>query len=290
MFDYSRKISEIIAMAKLEPSLKSIYVEGLSDYYVINNFLDYFKKRGIGVYLIDDIDFSEKYQGLTKEEVSFYQKSNKERVILLAMSLEDVIQEPNVQILCLVDRDWDFVTGNVRSGKFMVYTDFNSMELYLFNFETVDRFLKQGHRIAKAKTGELMDSLSEVCRESFHIHCLANDEYESMVSNDKDFMFDKSSYTCTLNLDSFWTKTMMKCKMMDKSDELKSIFSNRMAVECDVRLEMRGHDFIHYLYLCVKKLKSALHMDENEFANVFWQYLNMDTIVNEPLFQRIMAM
>lgn len=277
-------------MAKLEPGLKSIYVEGLSDYYVINNFLEYYKKEGVGVYLIDDIDFSEKYERLTKEQISFYQKNNKERVILLSLSLAAEIQDSSIPILCLVDRDWDFVKGNVRKGKFLAYTDFNSMELYLLNIETVDRFLKQGHRITKAKTKELIESLSKVCRQSFHIHCLTNDEFEAMVGNDKDFMFDKSSYTCSLNFDSFWKKTMMKCNLTAKSDELKVIFSDRMAVECDVRLEIRGHDLIHYLYLCVKKLKSALHMDENEFANVFWQYLNMETIARESLFQRVMAL
>lgn len=290
MSDDKRKVSEIIAMAKLEPSLKSIYVEGLSDYFVINNFLAYSKKEGVGVYLIDDIDFSEKYEGLTKEQISFYQKNNKERVILLSTSLGAEIQEPSVPIICLVDRDWDFLKGNVRKGNYLVYTDFNSMELYLFNIETVDRFLKQGHRITKAKTKVLIESLAEVCRQSFHVHCLTNDEFGAMVGNDKDFTFDKSSYTCSLNFDSFWTKTMMKCNLTAKSDELREIFSDKMAVECDVRLEIRGHDFIHYLYLCVKKIKSALHMDENEFANVFWQYLNMDTIAHEPLFQRVMAL
>lgn len=275
-------------MAKLEPGLKSIYVEGLSDYFIITNFLAYHKKDGVGVYLIDDIDFSEKYSGLTKEQISFYQKNNKERVILLSMSLESELQELSVPILCIIDRDWDFVNGNVRKGKYLCYTDYNSMEMYLFNHETVDRFLKQGHRITNAKTEELLASLSEVCRQSFHIHCLTNIEFEAMVGNDKDFVFDKTTYTCYLNYDSFWIKTMMKCKLTAKSDGLKSVYLDRMAVQCDARMEIRGHDFVHYLYLCVKKIKTALHMDEHEFANVFWQYLNLDTIAREPLFQRVL--
>ena len=122
------------------------------------------------------------------------------------MNLEMEIHDPTLPIICLVDRDWDFVVDNVRKGIYLAYTDYNSMELYLFNFETVDRFLKQGHRISKAKTKDLLDSLSEVCRQSFLVRCVTNAEFEAMVGNDKDFSFDKTTYKCSLDFDSYWKK------------------------------------------------------------------------------------
>lgn len=290
MSEYQRKVSEIIAMAELEPGLKGIYVEGLSDYYLISNFLKYHKKVDVGIYLIDDVDFSEDYVGLTKDQIELYQKSNKERVVLLSTDLEAKVHNKNLPIRCLVDRDWDFVTNNVRKGNYLLYTDYNSMELYLFDYEVVDRFLKQGHRIIKAKTKNLLDSLSKVCRQYFHIHCITNAEFETRVGNDKDFSFNKTTYTCTLNFDSFWQKTMMKCNLTTKSKELLLKYNERVSVKCDAREEIRGHDFVHYLYLCVKRIKDSLHMDEGEFANVFWQYINLDKLPQEPLFSKFLAL
>ena len=80
---------------------------------------------------------------------------------------------------------------------------------------------------------------------------------------------------------------MQKCRLTSDSKKLKSKYDEMKSVKCDVRMEIRGHDFIHYLYLCVKRIKTALHMDEDEFANVFWQYINLDTLAQEPLFQKI---
>lgn len=54
----------------------------------------------------------------------------------------------------------------------------------------------------------------------------------------------------------------------------------------DIRLEIKGHDFIKVLYFSICKHKKV-SMDESELANTFWVYLDDRVLVNEPLFQRI---
>ena len=48
-----RTIDEVVSICKLEPSTKNIYVEGLSDKLVIDNFLRKQKINDISVFDID---------------------------------------------------------------------------------------------------------------------------------------------------------------------------------------------------------------------------------------------
>lgn len=187
MLDVARKYSEILAMAEFEPELKSIYVEGDSDYYFISNFFEYINKTDIVVYTIDDVDFSEIYAGKDDDFIKKYKTNNKERVILLAQTLEKDVNNPTLPILCIVDVDWDIVLGNVRSGCFLSYTDYNSMDMYLFDYEVVEKFLLQGNRIKKIDVSTLLDTLAEAGRVLFHVHCLVNDFNESRIKNLREF-------------------------------------------------------------------------------------------------------
>ena len=70
------------------------------------------------------------------------------------------------------------------------------------------------------------------------------------------------------------------------SDKLRSQL-NVSAV--DVRLEMRGHDFISVLYHALYKHK-RISMSEEDFANSTWLCLDSKLLEVEPLFQRVLAL
>lgn len=290
MLDVARKYSEILAMAEFEPELKSIYVEGDSDYYFISNFFEYINKTDIVVYTIDDVDFSEIYAGKDDDFIKKYKTNNKERVILLAQTLEKDVNNPTLPILCIVDVDWDIVLGNVRSGCFLSYTDYNSMDMYLFDYEVVEKFLLQGNRIKKIDVSTLLDTLAEAGRVLFHVHCLVNDFNESRIKNLREFKFDKETCKCFLDFDKYWEKTINKCGLKNQEGELRSLFLTRISNQCDVRVEIQGHDFVQLLHSCVNKIKNSKVMDLENFENVFWQYANHAKLANEPLFKRIAAM
>ncbi len=290
MSEITRKYSEILAIAKLEPGLKHIFVEGLSDYYFINDFLTYHKISGIAVYEINMVDFSDEYVKMKDEEVVLYRNNNKERVILLAHLLESDLKGANISILCVVDVDWDAVVGNLRKGQYLSYTDYNSMDMYLFDNYVVEKYLQQGFHIKTVHIVPLMDSLAVVGRQVFHVHGLLQEKNKTMVSNDKDFHFDKVTYTCSLDFDSYWNKTIQKSGLSSVDTMLRAKYDVRISNSCDPRSEIQGHDFVHYLFFCVKKIKPKLSMNEDVFANVFWQYANLDAMKQELLFQKIMAL
>lgn len=70
------------------------------------------------------------------------------------------------------------------------------------------------------------------------------------------------------------------------SDKLRSQL-NVSAV--DIRLEMRGHDFISVLYHALYKHK-RISMSEEDFANSIWLCLDSQLLEAEPLFQRVLAL
>lgn len=80
-----RTVDEVISICKLEPSTKNIYVEGISDKIVIDNFLKKQKKSDISVYNIDCIDYSEVFTGMPPEDIKVLKESNKEKVAYLAL-------------------------------------------------------------------------------------------------------------------------------------------------------------------------------------------------------------
>ena len=288
MSDITRKYSEIVSIAKFEPGLKNVYVEGLSDRYFINTFLNYHKIRGVVVYDIDTVDFSELYKNMEEEEAARYRASNKERVVLLAKSLERDLNNAPLSTLCIVDVDWDNVLNEVRTGLYLAYTDYNSMDMYLFAREVIECYLKQGLRISSVNVANLMDSLMVLCRQLFHVHCLMHENKKQIVDNTKDVSFDKTEQVCHLDFSEYWRKTLAKTGLTARSEELLALFNSRIIHQCDNRMEMRGHDFVCFLYFCAKKMKSNMKMDEDEFANMFWQFANNEALAHEPLFQRVM--
>lgn len=288
MHEITRTYSEIVSMAKLEPGLKNVYVEGLSDKYFLNNFLKHHNVQGIVIYEIDSVDFSELYKGMSEEDVTRFVNSNKERVILLAKSLEQELNNMQLPTICVVDIDFDIVLNNFRTGRYLSYTDYNSMDMYLYAKDVIESYLKEGHRISKLKVDNLMSSLANICRIMFHVHCIMHENKKKIVENTKDLSFDKTMQSCTLDFEKYWRKSLSKSGLTSHSEELSDIFKRRKANQCDERMEIRGHDFVSILYYCAKQIKSKIKMDDEEFANMFWKYANFDSLAQEPLFQKLM--
>ena len=83
----------------------------------------------------------------------------------------------------------------------------------------------------------------------------------------------------------------MKNGLMKNSADLKATYDSRIAQPCeDLRTEVQGHDFVFYLYLCVKKMKTKMRLDDEEFANLFWKFADLNALKQERLFVRIAAM
>lgn len=281
-----RTVEEIISICKLEPSTKNIYVEGISDKLVIDNFLKKQKINDISVFDIDCIDFSEVFAKISPSDLNVLKDSNKEKVAFLALKVEK--EAENCHFLGIIDRDLDFVNDHIKSGKYISYTDYNSMEMYLFSRDYIAALLKNTFRItSNVDFYKFINSIGHVCRTLFYIRAYLESFNGSMVDIKKDFSYDKKCNICQFNIKSYIKKIVQVNKTINSADNLyKEIIEKVNTPIDDIRLEIKGHDYIKVLYLSICKHKKV-NMNEIELANTYWGYLDDRVLVNEPLFQRI---
>ena len=277
-----RTVDEVISICKLEPSSKNIYVEGISGKLVIDNFLKKQKKSDISVYNIDCIDFNEVFAKLPHSKLNILKDSNKEKVAYLAFEVE------NCHFLGIIDRDLDFVNNHVKSGKYLSYTDYNSMEIYLFSYDNIDALLKNSFRITtNVNVDNFMKSIGDVCRVLFYIRACLESSNGSIVDFKKNLSYNRKNNACSLDIEKYINKIAQANRMVCSFDGLYKEIQEKLAKSVDdIRLEIKGHDFIKVLYFSICKHKKV-SMDESELANTFWVYLDDRVLLNEPLFQRI---
>ena len=281
-----RTVDEVISICKLEPSSKNIYVEGISDKLVIDNFLKKQKTSDISVYNIHCIDFNEVFAKLPHSKLNTLKDSNKEKVAYLALKVENEVE--NCHFLGIIDRDLDFVNNHVKSGKYLSYTDYNSMEMYLFSYDNIDALLKNSFRITtKVNVDNFMKSIGHICRVLFYIRAYLESSNGSIVDFKKNLSYDRTDNTCSLDIEKYINKIAQANRMVCSFDGLYKEIQEKLAKSVDdIRLEIKGHDFIKVLYFSICKHKKV-SMDESELANTFWVYLDDRVLANEPLFQRI---
>jgi len=172
MFNEKRSFSEVISIFQFEPTLKNIYVEGISDVFVIKNYLENTDTQDVNVLEIDSVDFEEEYNNISDaDKVLHLVECNKERVCYLASKFESIDVKENNHTLCVVDIDFDMVNNINRVNKYLSYTDYNSMELYLFNEKVFEKIFQQLLHIQKhIDITNFMSTLSDVCRKLFFVH------------------------------------------------------------------------------------------------------------------------
>lgn len=281
-----RTVEEIISICKLEPSTKNIYVEGISDKLVIDNFLKKQKINDISVFDIDCIDFREVFAKMSPSDLNILKDSNKEKVAFLALKVEK--EAGNCHFLGIIDRDLDFVNNHIKSGKYLSYTDYNSMEMYLFSYDNIDALLRNSFRItSNVNVDNFMKSIGHVCRILFYIRAYLESSNGSVVDFKRNLSYDRKDNTCSLDIKNYISKIAQANKMVCGLDGLHKEIEEKLAKSVgDIRLEIKGHDFIKVLYFSICKHKKV-NMNESELANTFWVYLDDRVLVNEPLFQRI---
>lgn len=284
-----RNFSEILAICRLEPEMRNIIVEGVTDKLVLERFLKKEHKTGISIMNVDMICFDDEYPKISEEEVKLLKESNKEKVIYLTSKVENV--SSTCRLLGIIDRDFDMIFNKVRKGRCLAYTDYNSMELYLFKEEYIKEIIGNIYRISsKIDVNALMLSIGNVCRFLFFLHSYLIPFNGRMVDFCKSFSYDKHTNECKLDMEKYLSKILQNNKLSDKAKIISDKLRSQLNVPAvDVRLEMRGHDFISVLYHALYKHK-RISMSEEDFANSIWLCLDSQLLEAEPLFQRVLAL
>ena len=283
-----RRLSELIELYNLHPELRDVYVEGINDKLVFERF---FEKNGISDYKIieiDDINFSELY-----DEFPEIKRNNKNKIIALSEQLSENFSEPLEKICCIADKDYDEFLDKILSNEYLLYTDFTCLEMYLFNIDCIRilyRNLLKGFPIAPSKS---LKELGKVLKKIFLIRLaikIRGEIKDKKTITDLKKSAKPNKETGEINFD--YKKHLVKILTNNRlgfrlDDYVKCIEIERDKFCNDHRNHIRGHDFIHLLFIYIDKIQNNISLTEETLENCIYQYLDFSKLNYNNLFKTL---
>jgi len=281
-----KRIDELVARYSLEPKLKDVYVEGEIDKYILEWFLTTINRQDINIYTIDTVEVSEDVLQLYGLGIG----SNRSRVIALSAKLA-IILPPEIHILCLADRDHeDYIPTNVNNS-FLVFTDYNSIELYLLKPSTIRKLFYLVLGGFPLTVEQIFKQVLSILEEVY-LFQLTNQALGWNMQWIDFTRFIKIGSKISFDLKIFEKAYLIKNSRFpqlvffnEKKEELRSLLKDEPG------LRLGGHDLMELLYFLVKKLKKKRKFgDVATFAGSFMGCLEAQDIRKESLFKRVLSL
>lgn len=289
--EYKRTLSELVFMYSVETELNDVYVEGITDKLVLDRLMKKNNCNDFSIILINDINFSELYS--TSPHIK---KNNKLKAVELSIFLENEFANRLKKVKCVVDKDFDNYLNLLISNNYLLYTDFNSIEMYLFNENCINIFLKNILRetfpfpasvILKEIESPLVDMyfLKLVIKQRGEITDL-----DRIPDIKKSIKSDKLSGSLSYNLDSFLAKVLGNFGLRNLLDSYKSDIEFEKSNGCnEVRNQIRGHDFVHVLFLYINSIKNNFGLTEETLERFLFQCIDFSELKKHNLFKSLIT-
>lgn len=282
--DNQRSVTETLTLYEFEPTLKDIYVEGKSDQRVLNRFLSKYKIRDVTVRTADFIDFTELYG-----EMPDIKRNNKAKLLALNEILLQKFGESLEGITIALDRDFCEIRDNLNDCLYVLYYDYNSLELYLFNENVLDIFIQQMLDTFPYSGSQILNSIKPVLIEKFLIRVVVdkhgNFKKSAITDLSKSIIIDKRSGLIEFDPKRHLQKILNNIKKTKEEEIfLKDIEDFREKLSKEDKNNIRGHDFIHLLVCYLKKIKSKLTADEKTLERSLFQCIDYSEIRKEAFF------
>jgi hypothetical protein len=281
-----RKLSEVLSMYELEPSLKDLYVEGVTDQIFYNKVIEC---SDVEIKIIDSIDFSELY-----EENSDLKCNNKKKVIELSNKLSSEFGITLSHICCVIDSDYDFFCDSVLWNCYLRYTDYTSLEMYFFNDSTINHFITDVLRGFPISSKNIITELTHTLTEVFFIRLALITILKDQISEinfidfKKTMSINKNTGSISFDASIHIHKILNSSNLLNLESEVILCFTkmkdNRFK---DNRFQIRGHDFTHLLFLLINTIKNHIKLSEETLERVLPLCANKDILQNESLILRL---
>jgi hypothetical protein len=201
-----RQIEEIIALHEREPLLRELIVEGRSDKYLFEWFLDRSGLDDVSVLEISTIEVPTPLvlgRGL--------EDGNRGRVIVLAEALA-ADGPAREKVTCVIDADFDWLLNLGNDCPVLLRTDFACLEAYGFSHEAIQKVIKLALRGFQKDASTVFGQLAEPLQELFllraanHVSKLGLDFdtpnssgfYKSLRLTESGIEFDADKYLAAL--------------------------------------------------------------------------------------------
>jgi len=283
MLELKRELEELLAIYLLEEDMLDLYVEGPTDKFIIDNYLDY-KRKDKSVIEIDDIDLSplkEKYQDL-----NFY--SNKDKLVALSRILSE--NEISTKVKCIVDRDLDGILNEIEQNEFLLYTDYSCLESYFYCREHIDKLLAFGIKNYPIETDFVIEQIGNVLCGIFKLRMI-NKHFGSNFTKPKienNTPVNRTTGVCNFNftnyLNVFINSNNLRDRRLEITDFLQKIEGK---IDNDVRYQLNGHDFIEVLFNYINKTKNTVNFRLENFERTFYLSVQPNHLDKYSLFETL---
>jgi hypothetical protein len=247
-----RTVAELIALHAREPKLRNIFVEGFNDVSIYRWYISQAGITEVGVYEVETVDIP----AITVLETTGLEDNSKSRVVTLASLLQNSGLTER-QLICIVDADFDHLDARQWALRLLLTTDFSSVEMYLFDLDTLQKFaalyLKQPVDVVV-----LMRDCEEMLIDVF----LFRDAKRKRFANAPHLTFDRcckfEKGRLSLDIDEYLKRYLNKAARGNMyAQERKEIRERRKGLTGDLRCYMHGHDLVDALAVLSKKLLKA---------------------------------
>jgi hypothetical protein len=159
-----KTIDELIARYTLEPELRDLYVEGPTDKLFFEWFFKQFGCLSVSIFEIDCVDIQDELI-----ERLGLQSRNRDEVIALSIEFERSLQNDVPWLFCVADSDFDFLLGRTHNSRYLLYTDYTSIDLYFWSEDVLEKCFQLGVRRVPCDIKKLLANFAEILQEVFLI-------------------------------------------------------------------------------------------------------------------------
>lgn len=275
-----RTIEELVTRYQFEPSLKDVYVEGAEDKAILEGMLEVHGVSGVSVFEISSVHVPAD---------SGEENSSRTRLVKLARSLLQAFPDGQLCLACVIDTDFDHLTGEGEENTFLLKTDYANMEMYFFApnvFERLNRSNPRKRRItAHMRERFMVQTLQALfviryvnSDPKWHLQELSFDKV--LCYKNGRFAFDREEYVRRyLNKNG-------RAKQVEFAKEVAAV-----AIPCglDAHCCMHGHDFLVLLRKMLNYLRGRnVYGNKEVVFSILRVCADYTALAKEPLFATIL--
>lgn len=237
------RIRELAAKYRLEPTVRDVFVEGEFDRSLVSWFLHQSGLKDVKVRAIDSVDVASEL--LVRFSLT---TGNRQEVIALARELESVLGNI-AQVTCIVDCDLDRFLGFLPEGAMILHTDFTSMDMYLFEENSLAKFINVVLGLQEVDVASIRAMYADVLRELFLLRSAlrALQLYPGWIDFQR--CCELSNGRVTIDMVEVLTRVLNKGGLSSHREAVEDKINElRQQTPIDCRDTIHGHDFIHLLH------------------------------------------
>ena len=276
-----RKIHELITRYEMEPELKDIYVEGNEDIKVLNAFFEEKDISDVCIFEISSVDIPCNL---------YVENNNRTRLITLAKELHEKLSSYYNNVKCIIDSDFDYITGQSYDYLTLLTTDYANMEMYFF---TNDNLLKLSSKCLTKNKNITLDCIEHFIVPTliklFKIRFVNETDKWKLTEYPFKSLVNFNGDTFSLDIDEYMKKYLNKNDRFHEFRDFQlEVNSVSLKDEFDKRCYIHGHDFLNLLKIMLNALSRKLYNDEEEVFNLLKMGYNFADLENEDLFKNLL--